>query len=298
MVNNTGILVVGHGSKLPYNKEVVTALADKLNDRIDNIVESGFMELVLPNIPQQVNKLKEQNVDRIVVVPAFLAHGVHTKVDIPTILRLPHDHIGLEHSHTHSHGHHHHHHHHHHDGDDEREAKSDLIDFDGEVIFLEPFEDHDKIVDIVEKRISEHTAKDDINPENSGILLIGHGSTLPFGKEVLTGITNKIKDRMPEYEIELSFMQIEKPSIAESFSKLQEKSFNNMIVVPVFLADGLHTKNDIPNSLGLEPAKLDFKYRVLEKQIDFDGNIFFTNPLKAEDDIVDLIEERISEYIK
>ena len=284
----TGILIVGHGSKLPYNKEVVTEIANKLDEKVDNIVESGFMELVLPNIPQQVDKLKNQGIEKIIVVPAFLAHGVHTKVDIPTILRLPHDHLGLEHSHTH---------HHHHGEEEEREAKSDLIDFDGEVIFLDPFEDDDKIVDVVEKRINTCICENNLNNENSGILLVGHGSSLPFGKEVLTGITNKIKDRMSEYDIELGFMQIESPLIPESFNKLQDKEFENMIVVPVFLADGLHTKNDIPNRLGLEPMKLDFKYRKLEKQIDYDGNIFFLDPLKAEDEIIEMIEERINNYI-
>ena len=288
----TGILVVGHGSKLPYNKEVVSEIAEKLNKKIDNVVEYGFMELVLPNIPQQVDTLKKQDIERIIVVPAFLAHGIHTKVDIPTILKLPPEHIGLEHSHTH-----HHHHHHHHGENEEREAKSDLIDFDGEVIYLEPFEDDDKVVDIVENRIIDCISENNLNNENSGILLVGHGSSLPFGKKVLTGITNKIKDRMPEYEIDLGFMQIETPLIPESFKKLQDKGFENMIVVPVFLADGLHTKNDIPNRLGLEPMKLDFKYRKLEKQIDYDGNIFFLNPLKADDAIVDMIKNRIEKYI-
>jgi|GEM_PF-155741 sirohydrochlorin cobaltochelatase len=290
----TGILIVGHGSKLPYNKEVVSEIAEKLNDKIDYIVERGFMELVLPNIPQQVDKLKEQGMERIIVVPAFLAHGVHTKVDIPTILKLPHEHIGLDHSHTH---HHHHHHHHHHGEDDEREAKSDLIDFDGEVIYLEPFGADDKVVDVVENRINECISNNNLNNENSGILLVGHGSSLPFGKEVLMGVTNKIKERMSEYEIDCGFMQIETPLIPESFKKLQDNGFENMIVVPVFLADGLHTKNDIPNRLGLEPMELDFNYRKLEKQIDYDGNIYFLNPLKAEDEIVDMIECRIQEYI-
>ncbi len=297
MTNKTGILVVGHGSKLPYNKIVVSEIAEKLDKRIDNNVERGFMELVLPNIAQQVDKLKEQGVDRIVVVPAFLAHGVHTKVDIPTILKLPHEHLGLEHSHTHGHHHHYHHHHHHHDGDEEREAKSDIIDFDGEVIFLEPFGPDDKVVDVVEKRVKTSLCQNELNNENTGILLVGHGSSLPFGKEVLTGVTDKLKDRMSEYEIELGFMQIENPLIPESFKKLQDKGFENMIVVPVFLADGLHTKNDIPNRLGLEAAKHDFKYRVLEKQVDYDGNILFLDPLNAEDEIIDMIEGRIEEYI-
>lgn len=290
MDNNkkTGILVVGHGSKMPYNKEVVSTIADKLNNRIENTVESGFMELVEPNIPQQVDKLKNQGMEKIIVVPAFLAHGIHTKVDIPTILRLPHEHEGLEHSHTH--------HHHHHHGDD-REAKSEPIDFDGEVVYLEPFEADDKIVDIVEKRLTVITNDEKVNKDNTGILLIGHGSSLPYGKEVLEEITEKTKKRLNDYDIELSFMRIERPLIPESFKKLQSNNYDNIIVLPVFLADGLHTKSDIPLTLGLEAAELDFEYPKKEKQIDFDGNIIYLDPLKAEDEIVDMIENRIQNYL-
>ena len=285
MNKKTGVLIVGHGSKLPYNKEIVSTIAQKLDEKMDNIVESGFMELVEPNIPQQVNKLKNQDVDRIIVVPAFLAHGIHTKVDIPTILRLPHSHEGVEHSH---------HHHHNHEG---REAKSALIDFDGEVLYLEPFEADDKIVDIVERRIKEHTSRDEITEDNTGILLIGHGSSLPYGKEVLNEICTKTKLRIEDFDIELSFMRIEKPNIPESFKKLQDKGYENIIVLPVFLADGLHTKSDIPTTLGLEPAKLDFEYPKKEKQIDYDGTIIYLDPLKAEDEIVEMIEERLNELI-
>ncbi len=287
MNKKTGVLIIGHGSKMPYNKEVVTTIAQKLDKKIENTVESGFMELVEPNIPQQVNKLKQQNMDRIIVVPAFLSHGIHTKVDIPTILRLPHSHEGLEHSH--------HHHHHHHD--DEREAKSELIDFDGEIIYLDPFESDDKIVDIVEKRLKDVLKDDKINKDNTGILLIGHGSSLPYGKIVLNDIAEKTRKRLDDYIIELSFMRIETPSIPESFEKLQSQNFDNIIVLPVFLADGLHTKSDIPLTLGLEAAELDFDYPKKDKQIDYDGNIIYLDPLKAEDEIIELVENRIAGYI-
>ena len=287
MNKKTGVLIIGHGSKMPYNKEVVTTIAQKLDKKIENTVESGFMELVEPNIPQQVNKLKQQNMDRRIVVPAFLSHGIHTKVDIPTILRLPHSHEGLEHSH--------HHHHHHHD--DEREAKSELIDFDGEIIYLDPFESDDKIVDIVEKRLKDVLKDDKINKDNTGILLIGHGSSLPYGKIVLNDIAEKTRKRLDDYIIELSFMRIETPSIPESFEKLQSQNFDNIILLPVFLADGLHTKSDIPLTLGLEAAELDFDYPKKDKQIDYDGNIIYLDPLKAEDEIIELVENRIAGYI-
>ena len=257
-----GILIVGHGSKLAYNKEVVSTLAQKYAKiKEDYVVESGFMELSEPNIPQQFNKLKNKGVDKIIVSPAFLAHGMHTKVDIPTILGLEAANLD-EIPHNHSHGNHHHHHHHH------REAKSEPVDFDGEIIYLEPFNSDDKIVDIVEERINKTIEEENLSADDTGIVLIGHGSTLPYGKEVLCEIADKYKARNEDFDVELGFMRIETPTIPEAFEKIQNTGVENIIVMPVFLADGLHTKSDIPTTLGLEQIPLDFNYPPKPKQID------------------------------
>jgi len=166
----TGILLIGHGSRLPYNKEVVRAIAEKYaKTQPDYTVEVGFMELAQPDIPTAFNKLKETGVNRIIVTPVFLAHGMHTKRDIPTILGLEpadiqkeleeyekeHDHEnGHEeehhhghahgHGHAHSHGHGHHHHH----------GEVETVEFDGEIVYTEPIGADDAIVDIIAERVN------------------------------------------------------------------------------------------------------------------------------------------------
>ncbi|MCD7782013.1 MAG: sirohydrochlorin nickelochelatase [Methanosphaera sp.] len=158
--DETGVLLIGHGSRLPYNKEVVYTLAEKFSARHpDTNVEVGFMELAEPNIPTAFNKLKETGVNKIVVTPVFLADGMHTKRDIPTILGLEledisditsgpapesHEH---EHHHEHDHGHHHHHHH-----DEEVET----VEFDGEIIYTKPIGADDHIVDIIDERVQDN----------------------------------------------------------------------------------------------------------------------------------------------
>lgn len=161
--NKTGILLIGHGSRLPYNKEVVTSLAEKYaKTQPDYNIEVGFMELAQPDIPTAFNKLKETGVNRVIVTPVFLAHGMHTKRDIPTILGLEpadiekelghkkeeHDH-DHEHDHNHEkeHGHHHGHHHHHH-------GEVEKIEFDGEIIYTEPLGADDVLVDIIAQRVN------------------------------------------------------------------------------------------------------------------------------------------------
>ena len=120
------------------------------------------MELAEPNIPTAFNKLKESGVNRIIVTPVFLAHGMHTKRDIPTILGLEPADIEKELGHDHEHGHHHHHHHdhgeehghhhHHHHHDEEAET----VEFDGEIIYTEPLGADEAIVDIIAERVNPH----------------------------------------------------------------------------------------------------------------------------------------------
>lgn len=160
--NDTGVLLIGHGSRLPYNKEVVRAIAEKYaQTQPDYNIEVGFMELAEPNIPTAFNKLKESGVNRIIVTPVFLAHGMHTKRDIPTILGLEPADIEKELGHDHEHGHHHHHHHdhgeehghhHHHHHDEEAET----VEFDGEIIYTEPLGADEAIVDIIAERVNPH----------------------------------------------------------------------------------------------------------------------------------------------
>ena len=142
------LVLVGHGSRLPYSKELLVKLAEKVKERnIFPIVEIGLMEFNEPTIPQAVKKAIEQGAKKIIVVPVFLAHGIHTTRDIPRLLGLI-DEEEHEHDHEHSHGHHHHHHHHH-------EHEKLEIPEDVEIIYREPIGADDRIVDIIIDRAFE-----------------------------------------------------------------------------------------------------------------------------------------------
>ena len=134
--NKIGVVLVGHGSRLPYGKEVVTNLAQMYSENENYMVEVGFMEMTKPTIPSAINKLASNGAEKIIVTPVFLAHGVHTKHDIPHILGLDNGH---EHSHKHSH---------HHKDEDEK------IEFDGEIIYTEPLGPDPRIVEIIKDRVN------------------------------------------------------------------------------------------------------------------------------------------------
>ena len=136
-----GVLLVGHGSRLPYGKDVVTQIADMYREDEGLLVEVGFMNMSKPSIPEAINSLAQQGAEKIVVTPVFLAHGVHTTEDIPRILGLNNGHGDGEHNHSHGHSH-----------EDENEVK---IDFKGEIIYTEPLGADRRIAAIINDRVND-----------------------------------------------------------------------------------------------------------------------------------------------
>ena len=155
----TGILLLSHGSRLDDGEEVIKAYKEMyLEEFPEAIVDYGFMEIRKPGIPEAIKSLTEQaDLEKIIVVPVFVAHGLHTKRDIPALLGLESDFDEEEsghHDHHHGHDdhdhHHGHHHHHHHDHDDEK------VEFDGEIVLTDPLGIDTRLYEIIKDRVSDN----------------------------------------------------------------------------------------------------------------------------------------------
>ncbi|MDJ1421498.1 MAG: sirohydrochlorin nickelochelatase [Candidatus Methanoperedens sp.] len=89
MSEKIGILALGHGSKHPHNKDVVTGVAELIAKKYSNVVvRTGFMNMNSPTMKEGLDAFQGTGVSTIVAVPIFLAHGVHTMEDIPQILGI------------------------------------------------------------------------------------------------------------------------------------------------------------------------------------------------------------------
>ena len=161
MTDKTGILLLSHGSRLDDGEEVIKAYKEMYTEEFPEMpVEYGFMEIRKPGIQETIKKLTEENdLEKIIVVPVFVAHGLHTKRDIPGLLGIESDYEGDDHGHHHHHHHDHddyddhhhgHHHHHHHDHDDEP------VEFDGEIVLTDPLGIDKRMYEIIKDRVSEH----------------------------------------------------------------------------------------------------------------------------------------------
>ncbi|HOU81203.1 MAG TPA: CbiX/SirB N-terminal domain-containing protein, partial [Methanoregulaceae archaeon] len=71
-MSKKGILLVGHGSKLPYNKELVEETAGLIARRYpDFIVKCGFMNMNSPSIKDSMDAFRNEPIEVLVVVPLF-----------------------------------------------------------------------------------------------------------------------------------------------------------------------------------------------------------------------------------
>ena len=88
-MDKIGLIIIGHGSKLPHNRENLEKLADILRKRSKfKTVGISFMVRDKPTIPEAIESLAKKGVAKIVLIPAFLAPGVHTTREIPELIEL------------------------------------------------------------------------------------------------------------------------------------------------------------------------------------------------------------------
>lgn len=84
-----------------------------------------------------------------------------------------------------------------------------------------------------------------------GMLLVGHGSTMPYNKELIESTARMIAAQTPEFVVKCGFMNINKPSIKEALADFSSENIDALVVVPLFLAKGVHIEKDIPGEIGL-----------------------------------------------
>ena len=73
-MSKKGMLLVGHGSTMPYNQELVEKTAAMIQAKnSDFIVKCGFMNMNKPSIKESMEAFRKESIDALVVVPLFLA---------------------------------------------------------------------------------------------------------------------------------------------------------------------------------------------------------------------------------
>ncbi len=88
-MSKEAILLVGHGSKLDYNKQVLELQAENLRKKGYKDVFIGYNEKTMPLAGEKLAELASMGYDLVYAMPVFIASGVHITRDIPRKLGIP-----------------------------------------------------------------------------------------------------------------------------------------------------------------------------------------------------------------
>jgi sirohydrochlorin cobaltochelatase len=215
----SALVIVGHGSTLNPDSSAPT------HEHADAIRARGvFGEVAVcfwKEEPSMREVLRMVESGDVYVVPDFISEGYFTRTVIPRELDL--------------------------DGP--------LSLRDGRTIkYCEPVGSHPRMTEVLLRRAKETLAAEgagapDVSEADTSLVIVGHGTALNDNSAVAAKDQVRRIAAMNLYGEVLAAYMEEPPLIAE-WDRIAK--FPNVLVVPFFIADGLHSYQDIPVLLGIE----------------------------------------------
>lgn len=117
----------------------------------------------------------------------------------------------------------------------------------------------------------------------TGVILLGHGSRIPEANEHLRQLAEQVGALLKGMSVEACYMVYANPSLSEGVARMVKEGISRIIVAPIFLSNGLHVQQDIPEEL----RRIRETYPEVE--------LIYTSNLGADRRIAEIIVERILE---
>ena len=211
---DTALIIIGHGSTLnPDSSSPTHEHADTIR-RMDIFAEVACA--FWKEEPSLREVLRTVDSSTIFIVPNFISEGYFTQDVIPRELGLT--------------------------------GRTTILPDGRAAHYCDPVGIHTSMTRLLLKRASE--VAPGLSPGECSLLIVGHGTGLNDNS------TKAIKDQveiirsMPDGYAEVLDTYMEEPPLISDWRTLT--TAQNVIVVPFFIADGLHSYQDIPGMLGME----------------------------------------------
>lgn len=217
------LILIGHGSTLSADSSAPTHQhADELKRRnLFGQVLTAFWK----EEPAIAAVLRAAYKPRVFCVPLFISEGYFTQEVIPRELGFA-------------------------PGTNVRQNGSQTIYYCG------PIGTHDSMTEVLRARAREIVAKYPFprapKPSDTALVIAGHGTgNNENSRKAIERQVELIRGLNEYAEVYAAFME-EEPRISEIYNLAKEP---NLVMVPFFISDGLHSYEDIPMMLG-EPERL------------------------------------------
>jgi len=120
--------------------------------------------------------------------------------------------------------------------------------------------------------------------DNVGLILIGHGSKLPHNRENLEKIATMLRNRDRFKTVEIAFMVRDTPTVNEAVDMIAERGISKIVLIPAFLAPGVHTTEDIPGLIDVKEKEPKLKAKGIE--------LVYGEPIGSDERIAEILEEK------
>ncbi|WP_435332594.1 CbiX/SirB N-terminal domain-containing protein [Haloarchaeobius sp. TZWWS8] len=264
------LVIVAHGSHLnPASSTPTFEHAETIRNAGGfNEVREAFWK----EEPSVREVLRTVESDEVYVVPLFISEGYFTEEVIPRELRLDGWETELWDS----------------DGTSASQATLRATDVDKTVHYCGPVGTHDAMSDVIVKRAETVTGDPDVGP-GFGIAVVGHGTERNENSaKAIEYHADRIREMARFDEVQALYMD-EEPEVDDVTDYFESE---DVVVVPLFVADGYHTQEDIPEDMGLTDD-----YREgWETPAEVDGHrIWYAGAVGTEPLMADVILERTLE---
>jgi sirohydrochlorin cobaltochelatase len=223
------LVIVAHGSHLNPDSSTPTY------DHADTVRAVGAFDEVKTGFWKEEPHLREVlrtvESDEVFVVPFFVSEGYFTEEVIPRELRL--DGWNVEDWDS--------------DGTSADSATYTAEDTGQRVHYCGPVGTHDSMTDVIVRRAESVTGGPDVG-EGFGLAVVGHGTERNENSaKAIEYHAQRVREMDRFDEVQALYMD-EEPEVDDVTEYFESE---DVVVVPLFVADGYHTQEDIPEDMGL-----------------------------------------------
>lgn len=112
---------------------------------------------------------------------------------------------------------------------------------------------------------------------------------MPHNKEVVSALATMLSKGNEWDVVTYSFMNMNEPSIGAAIEEVcKDSQITSIVMAPVFVAPGVHIKEDVPEILGLSEGQK-VKEMVVGGKI---RRFFYADPFGADERLAQIINER------
>ncbi|WP_178916841.1 CbiX/SirB N-terminal domain-containing protein [Natronomonas gomsonensis] len=264
------LVIVAHGSHLNPDASTPTY------EHADTVRAAGVFDEVRTAFwkeePSFREVLRTIESEEVYVVPLFISEGYFTEQVIPRELRLDDWDVAEWDS----------------DGTSATHSTLEAGDVEKTVHYCGPVGTHDAMSDVIVRRAETVTDDPDVG-EGFGLAVVGHGTERNENSaKAIEYHAERIGEMGRFDEVKALFMD-EDPEIDDVTDFFESE---DIVVVPLFVADGYHTQEDIPEDMGLTED-----YRTgWETPAEVDGHrIWYAGAVGTEALTADVIIERAAD---